>query len=198
MDCQLTFKKAFDPRGVMPSEVFFWLLEFQSATFRVKSGDKLFHVSVGQMGETEQEKRAIMPFLHFDERQPEFIDPIPTLNFTTKLDLEIPASVYASWCIPSAGDSLVEPFIESAFNAYQDFAEAYRDSKYIIDRRTKQWQDQHGIVVRMPAWHAFKKYLFYVLKAAPKKFESKRFCSAKDMVKNNFPDCLSRSILTME
>jgi len=38
------------------------------------------------MGDTEQEKLAIMPFLYFDERQPEFINPIPTLNLTTKLE----------------------------------------------------------------------------------------------------------------
>jgi hypothetical protein len=162
MDCQLTFKKAFGLKA-MPEEEFYWLCELQSSTFRVKSRDKLFHVSVGRMGETEQEKLALMPFLWFEERQPELIKPIPTLNFTIKLDLEIPASVYASWRIPSAGDSLVEPFIESAFDAYQDFAEAYRDSKYLTNRRTQGWQERHSIFVRMPAWNDFKTLLFYVL-----------------------------------
>jgi len=164
MDCHLTFKKAFGLTA-MPPEECFWLLEFQSATFQVKSGDKLFHVSVGRMGETEQEKLAIMPFLHSDERRPEFINPIPTLNLTTKLELEIPASAYASWHTPSVVDTIVEPFIGSAFTAYRNFAEAYRDTKYLTDRGTQRWHQQHGVFVRLPAWNDFKTYLFYVLDA---------------------------------
>jgi hypothetical protein len=164
MDCQLTFKKAFGLKA-MPPEESFWLSELQSATFQVKSRDQLFHVSVGRMGETEQEKLAIMPFLYFDERQPEFIKPIPTLNFTTKLALEIPASVYASWRTPSVADTIVEPFIESAFAAYQNFTEAYRDTKYSTDRGTQWWHEQHGVFVRLPMWDDFNTYLFYVLDA---------------------------------
>jgi hypothetical protein len=80
------------------------------------------------MGETEQEKRAIMPFLYSDERRPEFITPIPTLNLATELELEIPVSVYADWHIPSVANPYVEPCIESAFVAYRNFAEAYRDT----------------------------------------------------------------------
>ena len=162
MDCHLTFKKAFGLKSMTPEE-WFWLLELQSATFQVMSGDKLFHISVGRMGDTEQEKLAIMPFLYFDERQPEFINPIPTLNLTTKLELEIPASVYISWRTPSVADTLVEPFIGSAFAAYQNFVEAYRDTKYLIDRETQRWHEQHGVIVRLPAWNDFKTYLFYVL-----------------------------------
>src|SRR5215831_9297429 len=66
MDCQLTFKKAFGLEAITP-ETACWLSELQYGTFQVKSGDMLFHVSVGSMGETEQEKLAIMPFLHSDE-----------------------------------------------------------------------------------------------------------------------------------
>src|SRR6266571_7084684 len=118
MDCQLTFKKAFGLEAITP-ETYTWLSELQSGTFQVKSGDMLFHISVGFMGETEQEKLAIMPFLHSDERRPELINPIPTLNFTTKLALEIPASAYASSHTPSVVNTIVEPFIGSAFTAYQ-------------------------------------------------------------------------------
>jgi hypothetical protein len=164
MDCRLTFKKAFGLTAMTPEE-FFWLLEFQSSTFRVKSRDLLFHVSAGRMGETEQEKLAIMPFLHSDERRPEFINPILTLNLTTQLELEIPASAYTSWRTPSVVDTIVEPFIDSAFTAYQNFAEAYRDTKYLTDRGTQRWHEQHGVFVRLPAWNDFKTYLFYVLDA---------------------------------
>jgi hypothetical protein len=166
MDCQLTFKKAFGLQAMLPEE-FWWLSELQFATFQVKPRDQhqLFHVSVGRMGETEQEKLAIMPFLYFDERQPEFIKPILTLNFSTKIHLEIPASVYANWRIPSVADSLIEPFIESAFSAYQDFAEAYRDIKYLTDRRTQRWHEQHGTFVHLLSWNDFNTYLFYVLDA---------------------------------
>jgi hypothetical protein len=163
MDCQLTFKKAFGLRGT-PLEEFFFLLELQSATFQVQSGDKLFHVSVGRMGETEQEKLAIMPFLPFDERRPEFINPIPTLNFTTKIEVEIPASTYTKWWrCHSVANTIVERFIGSAFAAYQNFAEAYRDTKYLTDCGTQRWHEQHGVIVRLPAWNGFKTYLFYVL-----------------------------------
>jgi hypothetical protein len=164
MDCQLTFKKAYGLTALTPEECC-WLLELQSATFQVKSDAKLFHVSVGQMGENEQEKLAIMPFLHSDERRPEFINPIPTLNLTTELRLEIPASIYASWRTSSVADTIVEPFIDSAFTAYQNFAEAYRDTKYLTERGTPRWHDQRGFFVRLPSLNDFKTYLFYVLNA---------------------------------
>jgi len=136
------------------------------------------------MGDTEQEKLAIMPFLYFDECQPEFINPISTLNLTTKLELEIPASVYISWRTPSVADTLVEPFIGSAFAAYQNFVEAYRDTKYLIDRETQQWHEQHGVIVRLPAWNDFKTYLFYVLNTPDKitfvgSFSTRRLLSSQ-------------------
>ncbi|HEV8713534.1 MAG TPA: hypothetical protein VGX03_11995, partial [Candidatus Binatia bacterium] len=162
MDCQLTFKKAYGLTALTLEECC-WLLELQSATFQVKSDAKLFHISVGQMGENEQEKLAIMPFLHRDERRPEFINPIPTLNLTTELRLEIPASICASWRTPSVADTIVEPFIDSAFTAYQNFAEAYRDTKYLTERGTQRWHDQRGLFVRLPSLNDFKTYLFYVL-----------------------------------
>jgi hypothetical protein len=165
MDCQLTFKKAFGLRTLNLNGSCL-LEELRSATFQVKSGDKLFHVSAGFMGETEREKLAIMPFIFNSyERRSEFIDPIPTLNFTTQLDLEIPASAYASWRTPSVVDTIVEPFIDSAFAAYENFAEAYRDTKYLTERGTERWHEQHGVMLRLPAWNDFTTYLFYVLDA---------------------------------
>ena len=36
-------------------------------------------------------------------------------------------------------------------------------SRYLIDRETQRWHEQHGVIVRLPAWNDFKTYLFYVL-----------------------------------
>lgn len=162
MDCELTFKKAFGITHIT-TEVSIWLDQLKHSTVQVKSGDQLFHVSYGLMGETLQEKWAISRFLDSDERRPELISPIPTLNFTTKLSLEIPASVYARRHIPGVVDTIVEPFIDSAFVAYQHFAEAYRDTQYLAAHGTPQWYEQRGVFVRMPSRNDFTTYLFYVL-----------------------------------
>jgi len=143
-----------------------WLLELGTGAFRVEARDKLFQISVGQIGETEREKLAVMPFLSPDERRPELMQPIPTLNLTTEIDLEIPPSVYENWRTPSSADGIVEPFIPQAFAAYRHFTEAYRDVKYMADRRTERWRQQHGVFVPMMSWNNFVTYLFYVLEAA--------------------------------
>lgn len=164
MRCRLTVKKAFG-LSIMSVEQSTWLLELRTGAFRVEARDKPFRISVGQIGETEREKLAIMPFLFPDERRPEVMRPIPTLNLTTELDLEIPASVYENWRTPSGADGIVEPFIAPAFAAYRHFTEAYRDVEYMADRRTERWQQQHGVVVPLMSWDDFVTYLFYVLEA---------------------------------
>lgn len=164
MRYRLTFKKAFS-LTIMSVEQSTWLLELRTGAFHVEARDKLFEIYGGQIGETEREKLAIMPFLFSDQRRPELMRPIPTLNLTTELDLEIPASVYENWRTPSVADGIVEPLIAPAFAAYRHFTEAYRDVKYMADRRTERWDQQHGVVVPLMSWNDFVTYLFYVLEA---------------------------------
>ncbi len=104
-----------------------------------------------------------MPFLHSDERQPESIKPIYTLNITIEHDIEIPDSLNESHDTPSSANTIVQPFIDPAFVAYKNFIEAYRDVKYLADRGTQRWHDQQGVLVSLPSWNDFVTYLFYVL-----------------------------------
>lgn len=138
-----------------------WFTELGTATFTIEVGRLSFEMAVGRVGVTDKEKLAIGLFKHSDERDPRHISEIPTLNLSTSVDVELPASMDDR--VIGSADAAVEPFVGPAFAALQRLIEAYRDVKYLSSRGTPQWLEQRGVFVREMPLRTFRSYLFYVL-----------------------------------
>ncbi len=111
---QLVFKKVFGI-NLVPTETIMWFLELKDSTFQVQQGDLRFTIETGQVGINEKEKLAISLFMHSDERDPRFIDPVLSLNLSTHVQLEIPSDLDDR--MVGNADLLVKPFIHPAFVA---------------------------------------------------------------------------------
>lgn len=156
--CQLVFKKAFGIE-TCSTEMFLWLMELQNSAFQVKSRDLVFSIQCGQIGLNQKEKVAIGLFKHSDERNPQSITPISSLNLSTRVDVQLPDELEDA-AIGSA-NKIIEPYAITAFVALQNFIEAYRDAKYLTLRDTPQWTAELGVFVPEMSFREFKTYLFY-------------------------------------
>lgn len=159
----LTFKKAFGIDSARADD-FAWIMELSHSSHQVDS----WKIEIGNVGLTLKEKLAIGLFKNFDERDPDDIKPIPTINISTSLETDFPTDIDDSR-IDSA-NSLVVPYVTNAFVALQKFIEAFRDAKYLMLRNTPRWESEQGVYVKEMSFLTFNTLLFYSVIASEKEY----------------------------
>jgi hypothetical protein len=159
---QLTFKKAFGLK-VIPSDYALWFLELGPVECNFSIDNSKFIVKVGRFGVTEQEQLIIARFFHADERIPQYIDQVITLDIACEVDITLPINLPDDSPQSATIDSIVAPFISNAFKAATRLTDAYRTVKYTIKRGTEDWETRRLLLIPDITDTEFRTFLFYQL-----------------------------------